>query len=201
MKKPLVPDETWMDFVEEELDETFKQDLSALLMNSQSDKNNMNGIKTLRDLIKSTDDVLLPEDGRVYDNLHDKIMAATANMEPGTAIPESAGTISFIDRFTRKHFRTTVMMGTTALSALAIAVFTWIGTTQNIEVGPQAGAQVESSPMNEVAILSDGAHAQGSINDEVLAIAGEDEFVADAASQKIANMSDQDYADLLESLR
>ena len=195
----VVSEETWIDFNENELDETFEQDLSLLLLNSQADKQQANGIKTLRDLIKSSDDVVLPEDGRIYEALHDRIMAAVADKQPGTAVrEEDFKNVSFLSRFTRKQAATG-----TALMSVVVAVFAWLGL-QNVQSVKQdtVVAQVESiTAANEAAILAESARSNDSINDEVLMVVGEDEFVADAAMQKIASMSDQDYAALLRDLR
>lgn len=199
-KAPAIPskvnEEVWLDFAEDELDETFKKDLSLLLMNSQADQQQVNTINKLRELIKSSDEILLPEDGRVYENLHDKIMAATANMQPGTAIREDeVNTVTLMSRFMRKR-----AAGASALMAVAIAVFAFFGSNNQVQsIQSQTVAQVEQP--NEAAILAESAASNDSINDEVLAVVAEDEFFADAASQKIAALSDQDYARLVADLR
>ena len=195
----VVSEETWIDFNENELDETFEQDLSLLLLNSQADKQQADGIKTLRDLIKSSDNVVLPEDGRIYEALHDRIMAAVADKQPGTAVrEEDFKNVSFLSRFTRKQ-----AAAGASLMSIAIAMFAWFGMQSTQTANQDAVvAQVKSiNAENEAAILAESARSSDSINDEVLMVVGEDEFVADAAMQKIAAMSDQDYAALLRDLR
>ncbi len=193
-----VLEDVWVDFVENELDATFQEDLSLLLVNSQADKQQVETITKLRDLIKGSDDVCLPEDGRIYEALHDRIMAATANMEPGTAVrEEDVNTVRFMSRFTRKR----AAVGASSLMGIAVALFAWFGANQQIQQMSTQVAAVQLEQPNEAAILAESAASGDSINDEVLGVAGEDEFFADAASQKIAALSDQDYAAFVADLR
>jgi hypothetical protein len=193
-----VLEDVWVDFVENELDSTFQEDLSLLLVNSQADKQQVETITKLRGLIKGSDDVVLPEDGRIYEALHDRIMAATANMKPGTAPREvEVNTVTFMSRFNRK--RATV--GASSLMGIAIALFAWFGANNQLQQISTQTASIQQEQPNEAAILAESAVSGDSINDEVLGVVGDDEFFADAASQKIAAMSDQDYAALVDDLR
>lgn len=193
-EKSMAPEDLWVDFVEDELDESFEDDLSLLLMNSQSDKRSMNDIRTLRGLIKSSDDVYLPEDGRIYDRMHDNIMAAIADKRPGSDSYFGART-NFMRKFSSVRFSS--MVGATALSAL-VAVAGWFSL--NKQVSSQDQLQVAAQAQVEAQFLAASAESD-SISSEVLNVTGDDDFVVDAASRKVASMSDQDYQALLNHLR
>jgi hypothetical protein len=197
-KQNIVDEEVWLDFAEGELDIDFGKDLSVLLMNSQADQQQVDTITKLRDLIKGSDEVLLPEDGRVYEELHNRIMAATENMQPGTAVREDQpNTVTFMSRFMRRRN----VVGASSFMAIAIAVFATVLVQFGANHRVQAISSVAQAQPNEAAILADSAKNNNSINDEVLAVNAEDEFFADAASQKIASISEQDYARLVADLR
>ena len=67
-------DEDWLDFMEDELDLNSMKDREVLLLNSLADRRTLRELERLRDLVKETDEVALPEDGHYYDRLHEKIM-------------------------------------------------------------------------------------------------------------------------------
>lgn len=74
------PEEWWFDLIEgEDEGETApapNERRSPLLLLSPADRKRLNELKELRELIRTSDDVPLPEDGRTYQAMHDRIMAA-----------------------------------------------------------------------------------------------------------------------------
>jgi hypothetical protein len=70
------PDETLVEYLEGELEPSFEADLTLLLLNSRPDRARLEEFKNLRELIKGSDQVFLPENGATYQNLHDRIMTA-----------------------------------------------------------------------------------------------------------------------------
>jgi hypothetical protein len=79
--------EGWLEHLEKEVDPNLREDLELLLKNSNPDRKVYAGLKATRELVKRSDDVLLPESGLYYENLHDKIMASIkAEPSRGTVI-------------------------------------------------------------------------------------------------------------------
>lgn len=66
----------WLEYLEGELEPNLKEDLKLLLKNSPADRRCASQLERARRLIKESDEEMLPEDGRYYDDLHDRIMAA-----------------------------------------------------------------------------------------------------------------------------
>jgi len=81
-ERPLSSAESWLDYVENEVDSIHREELTMLLLNSRPDRELVDELNKLRGLIKSSDEVMVPEDGAVYQRLHDGIMAAVANKKP-----------------------------------------------------------------------------------------------------------------------
>ena len=73
----LLNDDWWLDLLEGELDPSFSQDLELLLQNSEVDREIYEALAVVRKLVESSEDTAMPEDGRYYDRLHEKIMTAT----------------------------------------------------------------------------------------------------------------------------
>src|SRR4051812_18370810 len=145
----IVNEEVWLDFLEGELDIDFEKDLSVLLMYSQADQQQVDTITKLRDLIKGSDEVLLPEDGRVYEDLHNRIMAATENMQPGTAVREDQpNTVTFMSRFMRRRN----VVGASSFMAIAIIVFATVLVQFGANHRVQAISSVAQAQPNEAAI-------------------------------------------------
>ena len=75
----------WLDYLEGELvmgsNKSITEDMEALLKSSLNDRRTLKELERVRVLVKEADDVVLPEDLRVYDNLHDKIMMAVEETE------------------------------------------------------------------------------------------------------------------------
>lgn len=69
-------EELWLDFLEDELEPSFRRDLTVLLINSVEARQHLLDLKDVRTLVKESDDVNLPEDGAYYLRLHDRIMEA-----------------------------------------------------------------------------------------------------------------------------
>ncbi len=72
----------WIDYLEDELEPNFKQDLSMLLHNSLPEQRRLEVLKRLRQLVKECEESVLPEDSSYYDGLHDRIMAAVDGRRP-----------------------------------------------------------------------------------------------------------------------
>ncbi len=68
-------EEWWLEFLEGETDPSLKADLEVLLKSSSADRALLERWKRAKAWVGSTDDIVLPEDGRVYDRMHAKIMA------------------------------------------------------------------------------------------------------------------------------
>jgi hypothetical protein len=71
----------WLDYMEGELDPNLAIDMSLLLKNSPGDRKRLDRLWRARTLVKASEYVLVPEDARVYECLHDKIMSAVEEKE------------------------------------------------------------------------------------------------------------------------
>lgn len=69
-------DQWWIDHLENKIEVKADEEMELLLKNSEADRARLAKLEKLRRLIKDTDDSPLPEDGRFYDQLHDRIMRA-----------------------------------------------------------------------------------------------------------------------------
>ncbi|MCM2280556.1 MAG: hypothetical protein NDI61_01770 [Bdellovibrionaceae bacterium] len=76
------PDEWWIDLIEGETEPSLSEDLTLLLLNSPAGRERLRGLKELRQAIKDSDEVLLPEDGTYYRDMHSRIMAAIDGPNP-----------------------------------------------------------------------------------------------------------------------
>ncbi len=75
----------WLDYIEGEYDSDMRGDSELLLTNSPGDRKRLDKLVKTRKLVRESDEVELPEDGRIYDLLHDKIMAAVEKLENGVS--------------------------------------------------------------------------------------------------------------------
>lgn len=66
----------WLEFLEGETEPSMKNDLEVLLKNSSADREILESWQKLKIAIKSSDEVALPENGWVYERLHERIMDA-----------------------------------------------------------------------------------------------------------------------------
>lgn len=86
--------ERWIEQMENELDPSLAQDMEILLKNSVRDRKRLERLWQTRNLIKKSDDVALPEDGRYYDVLHDKIIAAVDTASREDEVERSTGVVT-----------------------------------------------------------------------------------------------------------
>jgi hypothetical protein len=77
----LCSDDWWLEYNEGEYAKIMVSDIEILLKNSPGDRKRLERLKNARKLIADSDTTELPEDGRVYDRLHDRIMNAIARSE------------------------------------------------------------------------------------------------------------------------
>ena len=93
----LFSEDEWLEFIEGEMPASLEQDMQLLLMNSKKDREIAESIKLTRELVKSSDNVSLPEDGRAYQSLHDRIMKEIEQTsEPTSPPPKKRSTTRFL---------------------------------------------------------------------------------------------------------
>jgi DNA polymerase III psi subunit len=98
--------------MEGELDPSCAQDMERLLKNSPGDRKRLERLWRAKKLIKEADEVLLTEDAREYDRLHDQIMSA---IERATSVSEEKETNLAPDQAERLNADETKMSWTLAL--------------------------------------------------------------------------------------
>jgi hypothetical protein len=180
---PLNRDEWWIDLMERDMDDSLREDVTLLLTNSRGDRARMEELKSLRELIKDSDEVPLPEDGTVYEDLHDRIMAAVDGKRPRKSARS-------LPRVSPRQLGFPTVFGTSTLMFL-LAGLAWLALSKQ---NPSPLADADVRLMTSVA-------AATVVPDEVLAPTDVNEFFADAASRKLAQMGDSEAKALLERLR
>jgi NAD(P)H-nitrite reductase large subunit len=75
-KKTLLTETSWLEFLECEMEPNLSKDLEVLLRNSLPDRGVYKQLSRVRELVKKTDEAVMPEDGQYYDRLQAKIMDA-----------------------------------------------------------------------------------------------------------------------------
>lgn len=124
------PDELWVDLVEGEIEPSLREDLALLLLNSPAKRARLDEIRSLRAKVKASDEALMPEDGRFYQDMHDRIMAAVDGAPAvRRARPASAAKYKYngrsLPRVSPRQLGFPALFGTPTLIAF-IAGVTWM---------------------------------------------------------------------------
>ena len=80
--RSLCSDDWWLEYLEGEIREEFHMDIELLLKKSPGDYRKLAQLAETRELISDSDDVHAPEDDRLNESLHDRIMAALEGAVP-----------------------------------------------------------------------------------------------------------------------
>ncbi|HVK62365.1 MAG TPA: hypothetical protein VM432_12480 [Bdellovibrionales bacterium] len=179
--------EGWLEHLELELEPNLREDLELLLRNSKSDRNEFASLKATRDLVKKSDDVLLPESGHYYMNLHDRIMSAIEDEAPRT----STMRVKMAHRFSWGAFAGTM----TAMLALV----SWVSLKTSTPDDSRATAAIESASFDRD--LASVAKAGVNVSQELNGFESESEIVTAALEEKLKNLSPDQATALLASLQ
>ncbi len=187
--------EGWLEHLEREVDPNLREDLELLLKNSTADRKEFSQLKATRELVKKSDDVLLPESGIYFENLHDKIMAAIEE-EPLKRVNVMSS------RFTNR-FKWGTFAGAASMTMM-IALVSWISLkTVSVEDVRTAAALEQSANQSGVEMSEnfdrDLAAVSGPETDVSVELNGyesEAEFVTAAVEERLKNLS-PDQADAL----
>jgi hypothetical protein len=188
-------DEGWLEHLEDELDPNLKEDLKLLLRNSNSDRLVLEELKSIRVLIKSSDEMNLPESGFYYEALHDKIMASIAEADdakPVSRIFSIPARIRSMSRTTAGAAGLTLMMG-------LVAVFTIHGARDNMI--PTQAHSVQSAADFERKLASFDPSEDESASDSMLSVESEGDFVVAAAVEKFKTMAPEQVDRMLKTLK
>jgi hypothetical protein len=196
-------EELWLEHLEDENDPTFEEDLELLLGNSPADRRLLDGLKSTRQLIKSADEVSLPESGHYYDQFHDRIMAAIDEeiRENGGIQASPSATNS------KKSMRTLRLAWPAIISTMTLTVVLSAVTWFALKTGMGAGAvshlvkvAANGSATDESAGEIDRKLAEMStaetVSGTMVAFQSETDFVTDAAIDRLNNL-DKDQVDKL----
>ncbi len=201
-EKPLVEVATWLEHMETEMEPVCRasevEDFELLLKNSPKDFETLESLKRVRVLVKKSDDVALPESGHYYDQLHSKIMAAIeadAALEPLRPAKRSmgAGLLAWPTLFRAS--------GVTMM----VALVAWVGLNQkstfsksddhvaahNAAVGENFGRSVASVD----------AHAGATFARDMGSFETEEDFVTEAAEERLQQISQHDAEAMIRSLK
>ena len=207
----LVKDDLWLEHLESEIEfelkNDFAEDLELLLGNSKADAKRLASIERTRQLLKSSDDVAMPESGEFYQNLHDKIMAAVDAEE----LPKARRT-GQMSRVALAFFRSRrskawpTVFGAIGLTMM-LAFVSWtslrdVDGSQNESVASvlgQAGMSGTEGPDEKldrrVAMLT------RSNSNEVNGFESEEDMVTDEAVAKMRHLTPEQVESLYRSLR
>lgn len=209
----LFQDEGWVDHLENEIEANLRDDLEILLKNSEPDRRIRSSLEQIRTLVRNSDEVVLPESGHFYQNMHDRIMAQVETMPtPSASVHRSSWNIKALrrNRWSRRAGPVGVMM--------VLAVMSWLGV-RSVDSGQEnqsAPAQVaaaqgtnKSVPVSnerslelELAVVSgteSGAFAE-SVTDSVLTHETQDDLLLAAVDRRLQDLSQAEAEAVLSGL-
>jgi hypothetical protein len=183
----------WIEHLEDECEENLRRDLDLLLSNSKPDRQVLQGLKKVRKMVKDSDEVLLPESGLFYENLHDKIMAAVEDVERPRKRRFKYG---------RKFIWPTVVGSVSMMMMLALISIMTMKPSQPI-LGSQSMA-TEAPRHNAENLGQNLAMAslpeRNSLSDALIGADEQSDIVSDAAAKRLEGLSPAEADALLNSL-
>ncbi len=203
----------WLEHMEEEIEPSCliaeKDDLNLVLKNSTDDFEILESLKRVRAVVKSSDDVALPESGHYYDTLHSKIMSAieddiAMNGEPVREKPRTRPPFHFSSqllslRVPKAVFGAlgmTLMMFVLAFVGLANRAPSQEG--QQIASNSQREAIVEENFERKIAMVD--SHSSATFAREMGSFESEEDFLTETAAARLKQVSAQQADTLLRTL-
>lgn len=193
-KESYCKEDTWLEFLEEELDSELQDDLKLLLKNSLADRRILESLESTRKSVERSGEVALPEDGRYYDKLHDKIMASIDSLDQPAAI----------STLRQKSGHWVNIFGTAVLSILvAVASLEVFKVTHSSDVSEGSVASHEAVLENQseeqtLAMLD--SSEQLALAQNVVGYGGDLDFMSDVVDQRIRAMDPVQARELMKRL-
>jgi hypothetical protein len=183
-KPAVLKKEGWVEHLEKEVDPNLREDLEVLLKNSGADRKVFAALKTTRELVKRSDDVLMPESGLYFDSLHEKIMAAI-DQEPqrGSKISRSRS----IRGFAWRSYAGAAGMTMSMMMMLAFVSWTTVKSAGNPDSRATAASAKSTDHFERE--LAGVAVPTTDVSNELNGYESKSEFVTAALEQKLKNMS------------
>jgi hypothetical protein len=176
-------EEVWIDYIEDELDPSMKDDLDTYISHSPELDSEVKDFQMVRSQLEDLGShYKVPEDEEFYNRLHDKIMARVENTQMQSNV---------VVQLTRK--RTLKYAGAIAAS-LVMAISAWVVYEQNsvpsnVKVAKSSNFLLENTAKNPDAI------PETNINPAL-----ESDMLIDAAASKLKRMSDSERENLYKKL-
>jgi hypothetical protein len=193
-------DDWWLEHLEEELEPNLREDLELLLKNSKSDRGILESLKGTRRLLKSSDEVAMPESGLFYDNMHNKIMASLED----EVIEERAPSRTYKSGRNFAWSRVLAPIGMTMMMALV----TFVISKQPSLIGDVAETslmksqeQADQGFERRLAMVAAEDLDRSSFSDTVMGVESKADFIAGAAARKLERLSRQQVESIYQAMR
>ena len=185
-KKNFDDQDMWVDFLEDELDESLKDDLKKMLEHSPEARESLEELKGLRRAIKSSsEDIKVPEDPAYYAEKHDAIMSGIKKSKVQSPV--------VVKLFQEKTLRVAAAVALIIVSGGII----W-ESLQMTDKSPQpAGVEMAKSSQW---FLESTARNPEVVPQTVITHEGEIDIYMDATAEKLESMSDKEAKDLMQRL-
>ncbi|MCB0394841.1 MAG: hypothetical protein KDD25_09785 [Bdellovibrionales bacterium] len=182
-KKP-IDDEVWVDYIEDELDPSLKDDLDTYISHSPDLDGTVRDLQFARtQLEKIGSEVEIPEDEKFYENLHDKIMARVEKTNVQSPV--------VVRLFERRTLRW--VAGAAAAIVMLVTGFAVLNNSETIpgkvKVAKSSNWLIESTVQNP-----------GLIPDTKISPGVENDVLMDAAANKLQKMSDKERESIYKRL-
>lgn len=195
-QESLYKDDWWLEHLEEELEPNLQEDLELLLKNSKADRQILQSLQRTRDLVKESDDVLMPESGHYYNDLHSRIMAAI-DEEAAPVSGVSSGSLKKSSFARRGRAVWPTIFGTSTL-AILMAFVSWYSIgSRDAQVA--ALKTVNAHIDREIAAVSGIVPA--AFSDSVLGYESESDFVADALAHRLKSLDSRDAEEIFKRIK
>lgn len=173
----------WLDYVEDLLEPSLKEDMDLLLEHSETDQQIVKGYERVRDLVKFSDEDSLPESGEYYANLQSKIMSSISETEPEPPPAKES-----------KLVRYAVTGG---FLAMALAILSYLPLLKSSQ--QEAGYSVAEVEVNaedwvlKASLESPEAYSQS-------ALSTEGDFLAETVDAQLEGMSEKEAKKFLNEI-
>jgi hypothetical protein len=197
-------DDWWLEHLEEELEPNLREDLELLLKNSKADRKILESLKKTRRVLKSSDEVAMPESGLFYENLHNKIMASLDD----EVIEERAPSRAYKSSRNFAWSRLLAPIGMTMMMAAVTFVMSkQPSAIQNLADQSfsrslrGATGEAEEGFDRRLAMVAAEDLEQSSFSDTVMGVESEADFIAGTAARKLERLSRQQVESIYRMMR
>lgn len=177
-------EERWIDFLEDELERSLKEDLSIIATHSEEDQKLLKSLQKTRHLLETAGpyETSIPIDEAYYDSLHDKIMQ---NIE----VQEVASPVV-------ANFQKHMVQYAVAACLLIVSGISLYAPMMEF-FGPSKAAKVAKINKPDW-ILEETNPIEANFSDTVLTYEDENDFILDTTANEIKGLSDKKLREVFD---